>query len=99
MTAGPANRMVTPLPRNRPTPMAPPMAIMVSCLWVRPRCSPSESVMGDFDVTLAAMPGRDGSVMAGNAGGSNSHEMHVLLENLSDGVHVAERVIDVKGDS
>ena len=32
-----ASGIVTLLPRNRPTPIAPPMAIMVSCLWPRRR--------------------------------------------------------------
>src|SRR5438093_957690 len=41
MTAGPASPIVTVLPRNRPTPIALPMAIIVSCREVRRRCSPS----------------------------------------------------------
>src|SRR2546428_12227035 len=35
--------MVTLLPRKRPTPIAPPMAIMVNCLWLNCRCKPSDS--------------------------------------------------------
>src|SRR5712692_1890562 len=38
MTPGPASSMVTLLPRKRPTPMAPPMAIMVSCRALSRRC-------------------------------------------------------------
>src|SRR5579872_631145 len=100
MTAGPANRTVTPLPKNRPTPIAPPMAIMVSCLWVSARWRPSESVTGDvFDARLVPRPGRSWSVMAGNAGRGKGQEMHVLLENFHDLVHVVASVIDVKRDS
>src|SRR2546428_4608285 len=35
--------MVTLLPRKRPTPIAPPMAIMVNCLWLTCGCKPSDS--------------------------------------------------------
>src|SRR5260370_39699481 len=38
MTEGPARLMVTLLPKNRPTPMAPPMAIMDSWRSVSLRC-------------------------------------------------------------
>src|SRR5581483_2477123 len=37
MTPGPASAMVTLLPRKRPTPIAPPMAIMVSWRELRRR--------------------------------------------------------------
>src|SRR5581483_1162415 len=40
-TAGPASPMVTLLPRNRPTPIAPPIASMLSCRCVRLRRSVS----------------------------------------------------------
>src|SRR5579884_1989203 len=40
-TAGPASPMVTLLPRNRPTPMAPPMASILSCRCVKLRRSAS----------------------------------------------------------
>src|SRR5712692_10176490 len=43
MTPGPASCTVTLLPRKRPTPMAPPMAIMVSWRWFNWRCRPSVS--------------------------------------------------------
>src|SRR5215472_2618274 len=39
MTPGPARRIVTLLPKKRPTPIAPPMASMVSCRWVSLRFS------------------------------------------------------------
>src|SRR6185503_19735391 len=63
ITPGPARRIVTLLPRNRPTPIAPPMAIMVSCLWPRRRCRPSASCAGCLPAADAAIEERDGSVM------------------------------------
>src|SRR5580658_8076384 len=39
MTPGPARRIVTLLPRNSPTPMAPPIASIVSCRCVSLRFS------------------------------------------------------------
>src|SRR2546425_8166212 len=95
MTAGPANRIVTPLPRNNPTPIAPPMAIIVSCLWLSRRCKPSASFGRDISTGRAA-PESCGSVMAGNTGRANGQKMQILLENFSNCVHVIERVIDVK---
>ena len=32
---GPVSRMTTPEPTNRPAPITPPIAIMVSCRWLR----------------------------------------------------------------
>src|SRR5713226_4685414 len=46
MTPGPASSMVTLLPRKRPTPIAPPIAIIVSCREFNRRCSPSGSAVG-----------------------------------------------------
>src|SRR6266487_294922 len=57
MTPGPARPIVTVLPRNRPTPMALPMAIIVSWRGFRSRCSPS-SVAADGG--SAAAPVREG---------------------------------------
>src|SRR3974390_2864775 len=97
MTAGPANRMVTPLPRNKPTPIAPPMAIIVSCLWLSRRCKPSVSLGGGVFVGRAmtvSMRGR--SVMASTTGGGNGQKGQVLLKNFNDCVPVVEGVIDVK---
>src|SRR5215831_4704756 len=99
MTAGPANRIVTPLPRNNPTPIAPPMAIMVSCLWLSRRCRPSPSFLGDVSgKRIAAIPACCWSVMAGNSVRSASQKMDILLENFDDSVHIVERVVDVKRD-
>src|SRR5215469_1719619 len=47
MTPGPASLMVTELPRKRPTPMAPPRAIMVSWRCVSARLS-SEGPAGEW---------------------------------------------------
>src|SRR5215472_13690427 len=99
ITAGPARRMVTLLPRNKPTPIAPPMAIMVSCLWLRRRCRPSASFLGDVSGrSAAAAPACRWSVMAGNTGRGEPQKVDVLLENFGDSVNVAERVVDVKRD-
>src|SRR5215469_16738004 len=43
MTPGPARRIVTLLPKKRPTPIAPPMASMLSCRWVSLRLSSADS--------------------------------------------------------
>src|SRR5215472_12176459 len=43
MTPGPARRIVTLLPKKRPTPIAPPMASMLSCRWVSLRLSSAVS--------------------------------------------------------
>src|SRR5271165_3431672 len=42
MVPGPASRSARELPRNKPVPIAPPMAIMLSCPELNPRwsCSP-----------------------------------------------------------
>src|SRR5215470_282369 len=99
MTAGPANRMVTPLPRNKPTPIAPPMAIMVSCLWLSRRCRPSPSFLGDVSGrSAAAATACCWSVMAGDTGRGEGQKMNVLPENFGDSVNVVERVVDVERD-
>src|ERR1022692_87526 len=46
MMPGPASAMVTLLPRNRPTPIAPPMAIIESWREFRRRCSSPDSCGG-----------------------------------------------------
>src|SRR5215831_7914610 len=91
--------MVTPLPRNKPTPIAPPMAIIVSCRWLSRRCKPSASSGGEVS-GASAMPATVGgwSVIAGNTVRGNGHEMNVLLENFGRSIHVFECVIDVKRD-
>src|ERR1700746_520437 len=55
ITAGPANLTVTLLPRNKPTPIAPPMAIIVSCRGLRCLCSPSD-VRAEEGAAGAACP-------------------------------------------
>src|ERR1700681_4670746 len=44
ITPGPARRIVTLLPKKSPTPMAPPIASMLSCRWVSLRLSSPVSV-------------------------------------------------------
>src|SRR2546421_6953728 len=97
MTAGPASRMVTLLPRNRPTPMAPPMAIMVSCLWLRRRWRPSASGTGSFPATGAA-PAAKGcsSVMTAHAGRFKDQQMDVLLKDFGERFHVVHGVVHVE---
>src|SRR5580698_1518649 len=46
MTPGPANRIVSELPRKSPTPIAPPIVIMVSWRCVRLRLSSKELSVG-----------------------------------------------------
>src|SRR5437588_1669178 len=91
MTAGPASRIVTLLPRNRPTPMAPPMAIMVSCLWLRQRCPPSPSGAESFPPAKACS-----SVMTAHAGRFKHQQMDVLLKDLGERVHVVHGVVYVE---
>src|SRR5215472_14786722 len=86
--------MVTLLPRNSPTPMAPPIAIMVSCLWLRRRCSPSIWGAGAADSAISLTCRL---VMAGHSRGKD-HEMNILLQNLHHGADVFHRVVHVKRD-
>src|SRR5690348_6662095 len=86
--------MVTLLPRKSPTPMAPPMAIMVSCLWLRRRGSPSicceEGAFSAGSVTCWL-------VMAGS-GWSKHHEIDVLLQDLYHRLDVVHCVVYMKRD-
>src|SRR5579859_1170321 len=62
MTPGPARRIVTLLPRNSPTPMAPPMASIVSwrCVSLRRSSSTSGGVAGEPPLMdCGARAGRD----------------------------------------
>src|SRR5215469_5028132 len=86
--------MVTLLPRNSPTPMAPPIAIMVSCLWLRPRCRPS--TCGD-ECASTELPVASGSVMTGSDRGN--HEIEVLRQNLCYRFYVIHCVVHMEGDS
>ena len=89
MTAGPARRMVTLLPKNKPTPMAPPMAIMVSWRWPRRRWRPSTSVVGGLlPASVLATIGRGTSVMTADTGRVKDHKIDVLLENVRHRLHV-----------
>src|SRR6185503_15241488 len=59
MTPGPARPMVTVLPRNSPTPIAPPIAIMAICRGTSCRRSPSsvEGALAAGSVTARNPPG------------------------------------------
>src|SRR5271155_4504271 len=80
MTPGPARRIVTELPRNRPTPMAPPMVIMVSWRCVRLRLSSDER-------PVAVSVGGAGCLLTPNHLTQHLSE----LVNLLDGVVVDYR--------
>src|SRR5579872_3775232 len=79
--------MVTLLPKNKPTPMAPPMAIMVSCRCPSRRCRPS---------TSGIVPCR--SVIAANAGRVRvkDHQVEILLENFHDRLYIVQCVVHVE---
>jgi hypothetical protein len=97
MTAGPARRIVTLLPKNKPTPMAPPMAIMVSWRWLRRRWRPSTSVVGGLlPAGVLATIGRGRSVMAADTGTVKDHEIDVLLENVRHGLYVVHCVVHME---
>src|SRR6516225_11005 len=93
ITAGPARRMVTLLPRNKPTPMAPPIAIIVSCLWLKRRCRPSPAC---DELASTVVPVACWSVMGG--GGSKHHQIDVLRPNLHHRLYVVRGVVHVEGD-
>src|ERR1700752_1972550 len=94
MTAGPARRIVTLLPKNRPTPMAPPMAIMVSWRCPRRRWRPSTSVVGGhLSASVLATVGPERSVMAADTGTVKDHEINVLFENFRYRLYVVHGVV------
>src|SRR6266849_9843336 len=94
MTAGPARRMVTLLPKNKPTPMAPPMAIMVSCLWLRRRWRPSISCVGGFSpASVASAPARWGSIITADTGRVEDHQIDIRPENFYDRLYIVHRVV------
>src|SRR5579864_5481114 len=97
MTAGPARRMVTLLPKNKPTPMAPPIAIIVSWRCPRRRWRPSTSVVGRPSPAIwLATIGRGRSVMAADTSTVKDHEIDVLLENFSHGLYVVHCVVHME---
>src|SRR4029077_4454829 len=97
MTAGPARRIVTLLPKNKPTPMAPPMAIMVSWRWPRRRWRPPTCTVGGLSpasVVATVGPGR--SVMAADTGTVKDHEIDVLLQNVRHRLYVVHCVVHME---
>jgi len=85
-------------PGTKPTPMAPPMAIMVSCLWPKRRWRPSTSGVGErllaARVASTAEPcGLNvvGSVIAANTGRVRvqDHQFDILSGELYDCLHIA----------
>src|SRR5215469_5846276 len=87
MTPGPASLMVTELPRKSPTPIAPPMVIMVS--W---RCVSARLSWGELPAASAAL-GAIGSGAAVTCLSAANHVTKYLPEfvNLLDRVVVNER--------
>src|SRR5262245_33412789 len=69
ITPGPARPIVTVLPRKRPTPIAPPIAIIVICRELRRRCRPS-SVVGVGATVGAEVTGS--SIVNGAQGSSRA---------------------------
>src|SRR5690242_16283760 len=93
MTPGPASRIVTVLPRKRPTPMAPPMASMVSCLCVSLRRSSSY-----WGATTAESP--LGDSVAGAGSGSEFSAMLVQIEQgVAEPVNFSRRIVMNQRDS
>src|ERR1700733_6735721 len=95
MTPGPASRIVSELPRKSPTPIAPPIVIMVSWRCVRLRLSsggPSAVFAREDAETLKARP--ETSCLL-----TSNHVTEHLSElvNLLDGVVVENRCPDDSG--
>src|SRR5205085_7243698 len=90
-----ARRIVTLLPKNRPTPIAPPMAIMVSCLWPRRRCRPSTSGMGVDTCSTGVVPATETlrSVIRANSGGFTDQKIDVFPENFHNCLHIVHCVV------
>src|SRR5258708_28417939 len=100
MTPGPARRMVSLLPRNNPTPMAPPMAIMVSCLWPRRRWRPSASGAASGTATTAeTCCSLIGSPIAANVRRFRNQKVDILLKNFDDRLYIIHRVVNMEGDT
>ena len=95
MTPGPASRIVSELPRKSPTPIAPPIVIMVSWRCVRLRLSSGEpsAVFAREDAeTLKARP-ETSCLLTPNHVTEHLSE----LVNLLDGVVVENRCPDDAG--
>src|SRR5258708_6855418 len=87
MTPGPASRMVTVLPRKSPTPIAPPIVIIVS--W---RCVSARLSSGEFSGEAASFEAiRVGEGLACLLTPNHVTEHLPELANLLDGVVVDKR--------
>src|SRR5579863_1555940 len=89
MTPGPARRIVTLLPRNRPTPIAPPMASIVSwrCVSLRRSSSASGRTAGESALVLMDCGGcwrreSEGSPM-----------LRQIEQNVAETVNLIHRVV------
>src|ERR1700731_746288 len=94
ITPGPASRIVTLLPRNRPTPIAPPRASMVSWRWVSRRCRFSGG--GEALAGCMPAPGPSRICAGGGASGIAAHWQDYVAEAMDFfyGVVMYERRAD-----
>src|ERR1700735_2699504 len=86
MTPGPANRIVSELPRKSPTPIAPPIVIMVSWRCVRLRLS-----SGEPSVVFAREDADDATEARPEA--SRLLTPNHVTEHLSELVNLLNRVV------
>src|SRR5580658_143139 len=97
MTAGPASRMVTLLPRNKPTPIAPPMAIIVSCRWPKRRWRPSIFGVGDVPPAGAVpVPECWRSVITANTGRVENQKIQMFHQHFRDRLHIICGVVHLE---
>src|SRR5580658_2821904 len=87
MTPGPASRTVTLLPRKSPTPIAPPMASMVSWRWVSWRFSSSVSAGIGSDVAAVDCGDRGGGESEGSA------MLGQIEQGVAEAVNLIQRVV------
>ena len=79
--------MVNPLPRNKPTPIAPPIASIVSCRWLRRRRNSSVCAGADEESL---------SEVFASAGSAVPRELSIfaqLLKYIAEALDFFERVV------
>src|SRR5215472_16992366 len=91
MTPGPAKRIVTLLPKKSPTPIAPPMASMLSCRWVSLRFSSPDGT---------ARSGKSGLPGGRPLGGSETLLMPAQIEqNVCEATDLFQSIVMNRGNS
>src|ERR1700720_3325449 len=87
ITPGPASRTVTLLPRKRPTPMAPPIVIMLSwrCVSLRLSSLPSGGALGELLI---------GFTLSGH---QPSGTMREITKNVLELLNLVDRVVVNQG--